>query len=546
MGIKHIFPWLIKNFPQILHQIYRDNKKPLTNLNIHTFLVDLNGIIHTRAQEAFEYGAHKKEERLLKSSSVQLSLTYDDRIKKLHSLIIQDIVYLTKFVSPKKRLVVCIDGCAPISKQNQQRQRRFRGKVTFDQNNNSIPAKSDCEFDSNCITPGTDFMKNLSEFLTEEFKKLSTSLNLEIVFSSSNVPGEGEHNCMDFERRYGSPDKTFCIYGVDADLIMLALGAKTQFYVLRNEMYDSRIEFNLINISVEKSEAPRSGVTPISHNLKQYLLEHNIDPINFITMCFFVGNDFLPNVPFIEVSQGSIDRMMKFFKTPLMQENDNSFVINLEGMQTFFESCANDEKNNYEKRFKTKEQWLPSTIMNNSYGIFDLYRKMYYEQDNIQDIEKMVHEYIRGMEWVLNYYIKGVPDWQWKYPYHYAPFSTDIFQYIRTYKSTLFVKNNPTTPFVQLLSVLPQQSSSLLPSSLQQIFLSPKLKEYFPETFKIDLANCKKEWEGHIILPAMNYTELEEQYKPLLQKLTKEELELNSQKKPILFKPDGTISIIKM
>ena len=83
-------------------------------------------------------------------------------------------------------------------------------------------------FDSNCITPGTQFMDYLSKYIDWYIKnKISTEekwQNIEIIFSTEKAPGEGEHKLINYMRYYGDPNDTFCIHGLDADLIMLALG----------------------------------------------------------------------------------------------------------------------------------------------------------------------------------------------------------------------------------------------------------------------------------------------------------------------------------
>lgn len=87
-------------------------------------------------------------------------------------------------------------------------------------------------FDSNCITPGTEFMARLTQHLLFFVRKKMAEDPAwrvpEVVVSGPEVPGEGEHKIMEHIRvaRLSpdwAPNQRHCLYGLDADLIMLSL-----------------------------------------------------------------------------------------------------------------------------------------------------------------------------------------------------------------------------------------------------------------------------------------------------------------------------------
>ena len=118
---------------------------------------------------------------------------------------------ITQIVKPKVSVYMAIDGVAPRAKMNQQRSRRFRSAkdlaeatkdkriVPTDGNTSGADAADPYSgaFDSNCITPGTEFLLRISEciryFIRKKIKEDPLWKNLSVIFSGPEVPGEGEH-----------------------------------------------------------------------------------------------------------------------------------------------------------------------------------------------------------------------------------------------------------------------------------------------------------------------------------------------------------------
>jgi 5'-3' exoribonuclease 2 len=147
-------------------------------------------------------------------------------------------------------LYLAVDGVAPRAKMNQQRSRRFRAAkeaemaaaervarstVQMEQqlvsSSGGSSSSSGQTFDSNCITPGTDFMIKLSIALQKwvAYKQETDEVwknGADVIVSGPDVPGEGEHKVMDFIRDerakngtspYYQPNMVHILYGTYID-----------------------------------------------------------------------------------------------------------------------------------------------------------------------------------------------------------------------------------------------------------------------------------------------------------------------------------------
>lgn len=153
---------------------------------------------------------------------------------------------LVHIIKPRKVLVLAIDGVTPRAKLCQQRARRFRAMRDRQAMITNLLKEGELDeddtlADSNMITAGSWFMTEVSKqikyFLDLKMNTDPLYQPLKIIYSDAGVPGEGEHKIMDFLRTFRSdpayePNTRHCIYGADADLIMLSLATHEPHFVI--------------------------------------------------------------------------------------------------------------------------------------------------------------------------------------------------------------------------------------------------------------------------------------------------------------------------
>lgn len=309
-----------ERYPAI-SQLIAENRIP----EFDCLYLDMNGIIHNCTHSD--------------SDSVTKRMTEDE----MFIAIFNYIEHLFGKIKPRKLFFMAIDGVAPRAKMNQQRARRFRTALDAETaRDKAIAAGTEMPkedpFDSNCITPGTEFMARLTQQLKYFVaKKISEDIDWqapEIVLSGHEVPGEGEHKIMEYIRKAKSqpdydPNVRHCLYGLDADLIMLGLlSHDPHFCLLREEVTFGRSRekkskelehqnFYLMHLCIvreylelEFQELKEPGVLDFPFDM-----ERVID--DFILMAFFVGNDFLPNLPHLHINEGALALMFGIYKNVL-------------------------------------------------------------------------------------------------------------------------------------------------------------------------------------------------------------------------------------
>jgi 5'-3' exoribonuclease 1 len=221
MGIPRFFYWLYKEYPCVITKIMEKDTLLKHKIYVDTYALDLNAIVHPICQQVFKYGQYKDKQNsdgIKRLMHTKTEKKYPSKRIECYIKICEKIDEMVNIVNPKSKLVLALDGTAGMSKQYQQRQRRYR--TVLDSNNDKL------DFDSNEITTGSIFMNELSEYINEYIsnKIKNDWKELDIYFSTEQVPGEGEHKIIHLLKQYSSFG-SYCIHSPDADLIMLSLSS---------------------------------------------------------------------------------------------------------------------------------------------------------------------------------------------------------------------------------------------------------------------------------------------------------------------------------
>jgi len=261
---------------------------------------------------------------------------------------------------------------------------------------------------------------------------------------------------------------------------------------------------------------------------------------DFIFICSLMGNDFLPHMPSLDIYENAIDTLMQTYVEVVICNGtfivdrttkhyiDNNvfydFLVRLASMEETtlklafgkkkrFHTCQSSDPFDIEMHridnmmFKVKDP-----VMIGSDNITDWttrYYKYYYKVEPVEICGTMTKHYMIGLKWVIMYYLDKCPSWDWYYMYDHAPFLTDMVRdktiVDEVFTELVFTEGNPLSPFEQLLTILPKQSSYLLPVPLRKIpnNINGSAAHLYPTKFDLDMIGKKKYWMCIPILPKL-------------------------------------------
>lgn len=424
MGVPKFFGWLTSKVPSMI--INLDDK--IMDRQVHHFYIDMNGILYLI------------KEHFINEAEIDLN----QFIYQVF-LYVEELVYR---VSPLKTLMISLDGVAPGAKLQQQRQRRWKKYVKkHQQSSQSNNSNENSENDENdhvmsdseeqkllfSFSPGTELMTMINQhmqyFVRRKLQDDPRWRRIQhIVLSDASVPGEGEHKIMDYIRAnnnnnqnsisstqkndeskqiYFEDNDVHCMYGMDSDLIMLALSTHLPHFILlrehvvistpfkskhghrKNKHNRKQLskQFKMNQKVLEKRRLQILDATVLrhyidhefsdlsdnisSHDMGQTTLEYNLERLidDFVFMLFLCGNDFLPNLPTLDIGEGALDYFFSIYKAILpelggyivdvssIERKCSHELINVDRFVRYLNVLAQYEHSVLDKRFSKDDSF---------------------------------------------------------------------------------------------------------------------------------------------------------------------------------------------
>jgi len=561
MGVPGFFAWLLKNKKKLgAKNLILDNLE----IKIKWLMLDTNCLLHPCVANILE----KYRNGLLKiKENEDIRLQLEELIWEKIKSSIDDMIEKIK----PEYLYIGIDGVAPMGKILQQRQRRYRYlfdteiklKNNFKKDNiyktklksNSIE-EPEIPISSIELTPGTDYMERINKKIEEYTKELNKN-RIKYIYSSYHDEGEGEHKILQYIKKNIPSTDSIIIYGLDADLLFLFLSIEYEYniYVMREKQVftneninlDENIEYNYVEIKK-------------LHNLISNL---EISTKDFITLCYLIGNDFIPGLLTIDIKKYGLDKIFKAWEnlkiklkiktnyvnnkieSHLVYWNNNKYNLNLNILKCLFEellwtekyiwkninrdiifnennieikelekikSLKKEEKKEQMEKFllglTTKTDFLEKIQFNSSIDYYSYYLGIKCIDIDKIIIKNMVQDYINSFEWCINYYLDKCQNWTWGYNFIITPLIKDIINFF-PYKTTIKSSLRKLNPVEQLILAIPPQTYKyVIEKELINKIRSNKCIGYmFPEEFMIDINKEHNFWKCQVRIPIVEYNE---------------------------------------
>lgn len=533
MGVPGFFKWLLEK--------ERKNKNLIRNSinkKIKYLMLDTNCLLHPCINHVID--------KIKNNPNVYTGYDRNKVELEVWQLITRRIDEMINKLKPEI-IYIAIDGVVPMSKILQQRQRRHRYYYDNSQNEicNNIYPISSIE-----LTPGTEYMErihlNMINYLKNINKKKGSKIKY--IYSSYHIEGEGEHKILRYIKNNIKSNDTIVIYGLDADLLFLALSAMItndtlDLYIMREKPIFDNKDVNLDDVNTDYNFVEiRELYNVITATTNKSINTNNtvigIPVPDFIVICYLIGNDFMPHLLTITFKKRGLDKLISAYENVVKKIGDNKtivekdkegikYVINYDFLYELFIEIEYTERNIWRPHSTPTHSNRPcpasSTISNKGVIVEE---KIEFKDDNeyynnylgtneliiSKNTKKhIVLKYIEGIEWCMNYYLNNTNSWSWGYPYAIAPLIKDIITYFPSTCSSNVVDFGirELCPMEQLILAIPRETYKyvLTPELITELRKNKIIGYMFPISYSIDINKDDLYWKCPVSIPMVDYNE---------------------------------------
>ena len=525
MGIPGIYSYIVRNYSLIL------KKLTASNIKVNNLYLDCNSIIYDAVHH------------------IDFTTLIDSDVDTIIRSVLAKIDEYIAVLKPDNNIYIAFDGVAPVAKLEQQRSRRYKSLYQANISRAIFKNSKADPWNTTAITPGTVFMNKLNIKIQSYFVNPDIYNVKNIILSGSDEPGEGEHKLFEYIREFPleHADANTVIYGLDADLIMLSINhlpVAKNIYLFRETPHFIKS----INAELEPNESYLLDIPELAkiitldmnNGAELSTIQQKNRIYDYIFLCFFLGNDFMPHFPSVNIRTGGVDKMLNAYKATIGGTNENltdGKTIFWKNVRKLVQFLAENEEDFFKTETKLRDrrekQMMPDITPDDKFKKFDAlptherslekyinpfkanWQVRYYKTLFNMDIDEVrtkqiCTNYLEGLEWTMKYYTGGCPDWRWCYNHNYPPLFCDLIKYV-PYFDTEFVKEkapDPVSELVQLCYVLPKQSLQFLPEKLYKSLLQNHSNWYNTDC-EFVWAYCRYFWEAHVNMEHIDINELE-------------------------------------
>jgi 5'-3' exonuclease len=440
-----------------------------------------------------------------------------EEIKKTIKEVIREAYHNS--VGLAKKIYLAVDGVVPMAKIRQQRVRRFKSAWLRDQNTNGKES-----WDTNAITPGTEFMDKMVKSLEGNGWEIS----------GVRERGEGEHKIMKKIREDADGIKgPLLVYGLDADLILLTMLAgeekKREIWLMREAQ-----EFHW-DKKEEKKEQDYTYMNMNEFKMRNQLKNRD-QIVNYVGLMSLMGNDFLPHSITHKLGDDGHEYVMEELKR--MTYNKEKWLITEEGkvrvsiLKEIATRWAEDER---EKLFmmirKKREQagrgvlkgmeeiegkpleWMIEKELIDEEGqLMENWREIYTNKWVRHDEKEICREYAKGCQWVMDYYLGKNVDRGWMFRSWVPPLWSSLRDNLEGEYEIEWAEGWDVEAEEQLVMVLPVRSWGLI-GRKEYRELPRKIPQMWPIDFGFFSLGRKWLWECEALVPVLTAEYLREKMK---------------------------------